>query len=146
MTTSTDNLCTECENDEITHESTQMCDWCHAYWVKFYEDLERNQEREARRRRGVERRARFADEYAKQPQAAGFMVVHTRATDRLFFGPFPDLYAIDRWFEEVGNDAGVSGSIVPLMNPHQDPQDFWWIPPDTPWQDLLLPRSERTDI
>lgn len=139
MTTTINDVCHQCDGAYITHSDTNMCDECHEFWEEV-------DQRNARRRQAVERRARLASEYAKQPQAAGFMIVHTRATDQLFFGPFPDLDAIDKWFEEVGNDAGVRGHIVPLMNPHQDPQDFWWIPNSTPWWDLLLPRSERTDI
>lgn len=82
-------------------------------------------------------------DYSNEPQVSGFMIVHTRATDRVYFGPFKTVEEIYEWMEKVGVPHHVSGSIYPLMNPQGDPEDFWYIPNDMPWEELIRTKKER---
>lgn len=144
MSTATNDVCHQCDGAYITHSDTNMCDECHEFWEEIESYRKQDEERTARRLRRQE--ARLAGNYEEQPQAGGFLIMHARATDYVFFGPFPDIDAVTKWMEDVGYDAGVCGPVVPLMNPHQDPRDFWWVPSNTPWQDLLLPRAQRNNL
>lgn len=63
-----------------------------------------------------------------QPVVGGWMIVHTRATDRVFFGPFATLKELDEWMRDIGIPRGVSGSIVPLVSPSSDPANLWQDP------------------
>jgi len=87
-----------------------------------------------------------APDYSNEPQVAGFIVVHTRATDRVYFGPFKTVEDIYEWSRKVGAPHRVSGSIYPLMNPQGDPEDFWYIPDEMPWEELVKPKKEREYI
>lgn len=83
-------------------------------------------------------------DYSAQPQVSGFFIMHTRATDHVFFGPFASVDEAHKWHIEIGVQHGVAGPIVPLMNPHGDPRDYWWIPRDMSWTETIKPKSERT--
>jgi hypothetical protein len=83
------------------------------------------------------------DDYSNEPQVIGFIIVHTRATDRVYFGPFKDMEELDKWMKEVGSKRGVRGSIIPLMNPQGDPADFWYIPSGMPLEETLKPKKDR---
>lgn len=63
-----------------------------------------------------------------QPQVGGWIIVHTRATDRVYFGPFATLHEADAWMNEVGRRRGVSGSLVPLVSPASNPDNLWQDP------------------
>lgn len=63
-----------------------------------------------------------------QPIVGGWIIVHTRATDRVFFGPFATLAEADLWMREVGIDRGVSGTYVPLVSPASNPANIWHDP------------------
>lgn len=63
-----------------------------------------------------------------QPVVGGWIIVHTRATDRVYFGPFATLKELDEWMEETGIDRGVSGSIIPLVSPASNPANIWHDP------------------
>lgn len=82
-------------------------------------------------------------DYSLQPQASGFIIIHTRATDRVFFGPFATVEEASEWLDTVGRRNGVSGGIDYLMNPHGDPQDFWWIPDNVHPSETIKPKQER---
>ena len=85
-------------------------------------------------------------DYSTQPQVSCFFIMHTRATDHVFFGPFATVDDAHKWQVEVGATNGVAGAVIPMMNPQGDPRDFWWIPRDTPWAELIKPKSERQEF
>lgn len=63
-----------------------------------------------------------------QPVVGGWMIVHTRATDRVYFGPFATLKELDEWMRDTGIDRGVSGSVIPLVSPASNPANIWHDP------------------
>ena len=117
-----------------------LCDDCNQFLVDLYTDTFEIDERREKVRKSIEQ----AD--PNQPQVSGFVIRHTRSSDTVYFGPFPTLEALQKWMDEIGIPNGVSGGVIPLINPLVSPEHFWWIPSDTPWSDLLLPVSERTDL
>lgn len=58
----------------------------------------------------------------------GWIIVHTRATDEVFIGPFLSIDEASNWLVNEGIDRGVRGSIVPLVLPQCDRNDMWKVP------------------
>ena len=85
-------------------------------------------------------------DYSNEPQCSGFIVVHTRATDRVYFGPFKTREELGEWLDTVGYAYRVSGAVYPIMNPQGDPEDFWYIPNDMPLEETLKPKKDREYI
>lgn len=54
------------------------------------------------------------------------IVVHTRATDRVYFGPFKNITELNNW--QVTNPAAsrVSPSIQLLISPNANPDEWWY--------------------
>lgn len=59
---------------------------------------------------------------------AGWIVVHTRATDTVFFGPFSSIDNAIDWMATTGLDLGVRGKIEPLVSPQCDSSVMWHVP------------------
>lgn len=58
-------------------------------------------------------------------RTAGWIFVHTRATDTVTFGPFEDYDDLKMWLETIGDAAGIRGVALPLVDPASDPDLFW---------------------
>jgi hypothetical protein len=63
-----------------------------------------------------------------QPEVGGWILVHTRATDRVYFGPFETLLEVEEWMRDVGRHRGVSPTLIPLVSPASNPDNLWQDP------------------
>ena len=83
-------------------------------------------------------------DYSKEPQVSGFILEHPRTGyDRVYFGPFKTMGEISEWMNTVGYHNRVSPAVYPIMNPHGDPADFWYIGNDVSHEEMLKPKGER---
>lgn len=57
---------------------------------------------------------------------------HTRATDRVFFGPFKNMTEVQDWYKSNPHALQVKNSIEILISPYSNPDDWWYIPLDHP--------------
>jgi phage terminase large subunit len=57
---------------------------------------------------------------------------HTRATDRVFFGPFKNITEVQDWYKTNPHASQVKNSIEVLVSPYSNPDDWWYIPLDHP--------------
>ena len=57
---------------------------------------------------------------------------HTRATDRVFFGPFKNMTEVKNWYATNPYAHEVKNSIEILISPYSDPEHWWYIPLDHP--------------
>ena len=57
---------------------------------------------------------------------------HTRATDRVFFGPFKNITEVQDWYKTNPHASQVKNSIEVLISPYSNPEDWWYIPLDHP--------------
>lgn len=80
-----------------------------------------------------------------QPTVGGWIIVHTRATDRVFFGPFATLKEADQWMRDVGSRRGVAGSYIPLVSPASDPANIWQDPLREGQIQIASPETVDTD-
>ena len=58
---------------------------------------------------------------------------HTRATDRVFFGPFKNITEVQDWYRTNPHASQVKNSIEVLVSPYSNPDDWWYIPLDHPY-------------
>ena len=68
------------------------------------------------------------------------IIVHTRATDRVFFGPFKNMTEIKHWYSTNPETEKVYPSTQILISPHANPDEWWYIPLDHP-EDLTESQS-----
>lgn len=59
---------------------------------------------------------------------AGWIIIHTRSTDTVFFGPFSSIDDASHWLATEGIDLGVRGKIEPLVSPQCDSSVMWHVP------------------
>lgn len=57
---------------------------------------------------------------------------HTRATDRVFFGPFKNMTEVKNWYAINPHAHQVKNSIEILISPYSDPDYWWYIPLEYP--------------
>lgn len=63
-----------------------------------------------------------------QPTVGGWIIIHGRATDTVYFGPFETLREVDEWMRNVGEDRGVRAVVIPLISPESNPANLWHDP------------------
>lgn len=56
---------------------------------------------------------------------SGWIIVHTRATDSVMFGPFSSIDDARTWMADEGVESGVRGIIVPIISPNADFDVKW---------------------
>jgi hypothetical protein len=71
------------------------------------------------------------DPQIKQPDYH-IILHHTRATDRVFFGPFKNITEVENWYKTNPHSSQVKNSIEVLISPYSNPEDWWYIPLDHP--------------
>jgi len=71
------------------------------------------------------------DPQIKQPDYH-IILHHTRATDRVFFGPFKNITEVENWYKTNPYASQVKNSIEVLISPYSNPEDWWYIPLDHP--------------
>jgi hypothetical protein len=67
----------------------------------------------------------------KSPQIAHYswIVYHTRATDRVFFGPFSSYKELDAFFDDPKN-KDIQCGIELLISPNCPKEQYWYNPND----------------
>lgn len=58
-------------------------------------------------------------------RVGGWVILVSRATDTVQFGPFSSYGAIREWFLGAGKSIGKNYMVVPLVDPNSDPKRFW---------------------
>jgi len=105
-------------NDEFTffpywvHESMHLCPKCHAVETEEIPEYE------------------ILPPEDDQPLCGGFIIIHSRATDQVHFGPFATYRDALVWARKVRR-RGLAGYIVPLTSPDSDIRNIW--------HDVILP-------
>jgi hypothetical protein len=66
----------------------------------------------------------------KQPQHYQWIIHHTRATDRVFFGPFNSLTEVDNFFQNNPEAQRVSRGLELLISSQCPPKQWWYNPDD----------------
>ena len=80
-----------------------------------------------------------------QPTVGGWIIVHTRMTDRVYFGPFATLKEADQWMRDVGSRRGVAGTLIPLVSPASNPANLWQEPIRDYQIEIASPETVDTD-
>ncbi len=66
----------------------------------------------------------------KKQQHYQWIIHHTRATDRVFFGPFNSLTEVDNFFKNNPKAKTVSRGLELLVSPDCPPEQWWYNPND----------------
>lgn len=94
------------------HHTLRLCADCHAYEIEEVPEYE------------------LLPPEEDQPLCGGYVIVHARATDRVYFGPFATYRDAIVW-AKAARRRGVSGYIQPLTSPASDMRKIW--------HDVILP-------
>ena len=54
----------------------------------------------------------------------GWIFVHTKDKNTMSFGPFEDYEDLRMWLATIGDEHGINGMAIPLVNPASDPLSF----------------------
>lgn len=73
-----------------------------------------------------------------------WIIVHTRATDIVYFGPFKNYEELDKFFEDPKN-RNIQCNVHLLISPSLDSKDYWYNPQDKLLEvaDYLFDRKEE---
>lgn len=94
------------------HEAMNLCQQCHAFEMEEVPEYE------------------LLPPEEDQPLCGGYIIIHARATDRVYFGPFATYRDAIVW-ARAARRRGVSGHIQPLTSSASDMSNIW--------HDVILP-------
>jgi hypothetical protein len=94
------------------HHTLRLCAKCHAFEMEEVPEYE------------------LLPPEEDQPLCGGYIIIHARATDRVYFGPFATYRDALVW-ARAARRRGVSGFIQPLTSSSSDMSNIW--------HDVILP-------